>query len=214
MGDVLTAEQVRTEAINAMGSPLGEIYHALSDEVSWLHLKWNDFCELFAEPENVELFNAAAPVFFHDLQRQTWEDVLLHLCRITDPPKSSGKSNLTIRCLPTLVLEAPLRARMESIVDDVIQKTVFARDWRNRRLAHKELVPDQPLASASVDHVGDALAAVRMLMNQLEQHYLNKTVSYEQPIPALGGVASFITVLRKGVETSRAERKARIVINS
>lgn len=71
MGDVLTAEQVRTEAINAMGSPLGEIYHVLSDEVSWLHLKWNDFRALFAEPENVELFNAAAPVFFHDLQRQT-----------------------------------------------------------------------------------------------------------------------------------------------
>lgn len=214
MGDGLTAEQVRTEAINAMGCPLGEIYHALSDEVSWLHLKWNDFRELFAEPENVELFNAAAPVFFHDLQRQTWEDVLLHLCRITDPPKSSGKSNLTIRCLPTLDSEPPLRASMESIVDDVIQKTVFARDWRNRRLAHKELVPDQPLASASVDHVGDALAAVRMLMNQLEQHYLNKTVSYEQPIPALGGVASFITVLRKGVETRRAERKARLRIDS
>jgi hypothetical protein len=105
------------------------------------------------------------------------------------------------------VSELQLRASLESIVDDVIQKTVFARDWRNRRLAHKELVRDQPLASASVDHVGDALATVRMLMNQLEQHYLNKTVSYEQPIPALGGVGSFITILRKGVEARRAERK-------
>jgi hypothetical protein len=108
MGDVLTADQVRLEAINAMGSPLGEIYHSLGDEVSWLHLKWNDFRELFADRETVELLNSAAATFFHDLQRQTWEDVLLHLCRLTDPPKSSGKANLTVRRLPDSVSDPQL----------------------------------------------------------------------------------------------------------
>lgn len=210
MGDVLTAEQVRMEAIGAMGSPLGEIYHDLGDEVSWLHLKWNDFRELFAARETVELLNAAAPAFFHDLQRQTWEDVLLHLCRVTDPPKSSGKPNLTIQRLPNLVSDAQLSLSLKPIVNDAVQKTMFARDWRNRRLAHKELSLDQPLASASVDHVEDALAAIRMLMNRFEQPYLNKTVSYEEPIPALGGVKSFIAVLRKGVEARRAEREAKL----
>lgn len=51
-------------------------------------------------------------------------------------------------------------------------------------------------------------------MNQFEQHYLGKTISYEQPIPALGGVASFITVLKRGVEARRAERKARLRVDS
>jgi AbiU2 len=80
MGETLTAEQVRSEAIAAMGSPLGETYHSLSDEVAWLHLKWNDFRELFANRDTVDLLNSAAPAYFHELQRQTWEDVLLHLC--------------------------------------------------------------------------------------------------------------------------------------
>jgi hypothetical protein len=213
MGDVLTGEQVRMEAIAAMGSPLGEIYHSLGDEVSWLHLKWNDFRQLFADRETVDLLNSAAPAYFHDLQRQTWEDVLLYLCRVTDPPKSSGKSNLTIQRLPDLVSDEQLRLILQHLVNDAVQKTAFARDWRNRRLAHTELSLDdnsQPLASASRKHVEDALAAIRILMNRLEQPYLNETVSYEQPIPALGGVESFIAVLRKGVDARHAEREAKL----
>jgi hypothetical protein len=45
---------------------------------------------------------------------------------------------------------------------------------------------------------------------RLEQHYLNKTVSYQDTIPALGGVKSFIAVVRKGVEARRSEREARL----
>ena len=144
--------------------------------------------------------NSAAPAYFHELQRQTWEDVLLHLCRVTDPPLSAGKSNLTLRRLPDLVSDQMLRTNMQALVDDAVKKTSFARDWRNRRLAHTELNRSLPLASASRKHVEDAMAAIRLVVNQIEQRYLNKTVSYEGTIPDLGGVASLITVLRKGVE--------------
>jgi hypothetical protein len=199
MGETLTAEEVRSEAVAAMGAQLGEIYHSLSDQVSWLHLKWDTFCELFADRDTVDLLNSAAPAYFHELQRQTWEDLLLHLCRVTDPPLSAGKSNLTLRRLPDLVSDQLLRVNLQALVDDAVQKTTFARDWRNRRLAHTELLRSQPLASASRKHVEDALTAIRLVMNQLEQPYLNKTVSYEHTIPDLGGVASLIAVLRKGV---------------
>ena len=210
MGETLTAEEVRSEAIAAMGSPLGGIYHSLSDEVSWLYLKWNDFRELFADRETVDLLNSAASAYFHELQRQTWEDVLLHLCRVTDPPLSAGKPTLTIRRLPDLVSDEMLRVELQLLVNDAVQKTMFARDWRNRRLAHKELDRSQPLASASRKHVEDALAAIRMVLNRLEQTYLNNTVSYEGTIPDLGGVASLIAVLRKGVDARRAEREAKL----
>lgn len=130
MGETLTAEEVRSEAIAAMGSPLGGTYHSLSDEVSWLHLKWNDFRELFADRETVDLLNSAAPAYFHELQRQTWEDVLLHLCRVTDPPLSAGKPTLTIRRLPGLVSDEMVRVELQLLVNDAVQKAIFARDWR------------------------------------------------------------------------------------
>jgi hypothetical protein len=210
MGETLTAQQVRNEAVAAMGTELGEIYHSLGDQVAWLHLKWDTFCELFAERDTVELLNSAAPAYFDELQRQTWEDVFLHLCRVTDPPLSAGKSNLTLRRLPDLVSDQSFRTNLNALVDDAVDKTTFARDWRNRRLAHTELNRSQPLASASRKHVEDAMAAIRLVLNQLEQHYLNKTVSYEHTIPDLGGVASLIRVLRKGVEARRAEREAKL----
>ena len=213
MGNVLTGDEVLNEAINAMGSPLGDVYHALGDEVAWLHLKWSDYRELFAESDLVDVLNSAAPAFFHDLQRQSWQDLLMHLCRVTDRTKTVGKDNLTIRLLPGLVTSQQLKDELEHLVQVVSDATDFARDWRNRRLAHDELRVGRnvtPLASAKFDYIDTALAAIRTVLNRLEQHYLNKTVSYEDTIPALGGVQSFIAVVRKGVEARRSEREAKL----
>jgi hypothetical protein len=208
MGETLTAKDVRHEAVAAMGSELGEIYHLLSDQVTWLHLKWDTLCELFANRETVDLLNSAAPAFFHELQRQMREDIFLHLCRITDPPISGGKSTLTLRRLPGLVSDRGMRLSLEAMVDNAVKRTEFARDWRNRRLAHIELNRSQPLASMSRKKAEDALDAIRKVMNRLEQTYLNKTVSYQDTIPDLGGVASLIAVIRKGVDTRRVERES------
>jgi hypothetical protein len=213
MGNVLTDDEVLNEAINAMGSPLGEVYHALGDEVAWLHLKWNDFRELFAESDLVDVLNSAAPAFFHDLQRQSWEDLLMHLCRVTDRAKTFGKENLTIRLLPDLVSSQQLKVELERLINVAVDATDFARDWRNRRLAHEELRVGRnvtPLAPAKFDYIDTALTAIRTVLNRLEQHYLNKTVSYEGTIPALGGVQSLIAIVRKGVETRRSERDAKL----
>ena len=106
MGAVLTGDEVLNEAITAMGSPLGDVYHALGDEVAWLHLKWNDFRELFADSDLVDVLNSAAPTFFHDLQRLSWEDLLMHLCRVTDRTMTFGKENLTAVARPRNIATA------------------------------------------------------------------------------------------------------------
>lgn len=126
----------------------------------------------------------------------------MHLCRVTDRAKTVGKDNLTIRLLPNLVTSQQLKDELERLVQVVCHATDFARDWRNRQLAHELRVGRNvtPLASAKFDYIDTALAAIRSVLNKLEQHYLNKTVSYEATIPALGGVQSFIAVVRKGVE--------------
>lgn len=59
--NVLTGDEVLNEAINAMGSLLGDVYHVLGDEVAWLYLKWNGFRELFADSDLVDVLNSAAP---------------------------------------------------------------------------------------------------------------------------------------------------------
>ena len=81
----MTAEECLNENIKLMGEPLGRVYTQLSSETAWLHLKWNDYCLLFAKDDaRIALLNAAAPAFFGHLQVILHEDILLHACRLTD----------------------------------------------------------------------------------------------------------------------------------
>jgi len=211
MAETHTAEEVRAQCVAAMPAPLGELYFALWNQLAWLHLKWNDFRALFAESqETIDLLNEAAPDFFGNLQRMMWEDLLLHLCRLTDPVKSAGKDTLTVRRISELIPDQQLKVQVASEAENARDKTQFARNWRNRRLAHRELPPlagetPNPLDPASRQHVEDALAALRQTMNTMAEHYLGAAVGYEHSIEALGGVTSLVSRLKMGVEARRAK---------
>ena len=169
MGDHQTYDDVRASCVAAMGEPLGAVYHALWHQVALLHIRWNSYRELFAaSPQTIALLNSAAPAFFFDTERIMWEDVLLHLCRLTDPPQVGKKKRetLTLKRLPPLVADPAISADVQQLVDAADQKTQFARDWRNRRLAHTELPAlfgeiHRPLENSSREHVEKALAAFR-----------------------------------------------------
>ena len=60
----------------------------------------NEFERLFGDAEHVELLNLVGGAFFADVQRILWDDQLLRLTRLTDPPRTAGKDNLTVKRLP------------------------------------------------------------------------------------------------------------------
>ena len=180
------------------------------NEVNQLHLKWKEFRALYAaDQKTIDLLNQAAPTFFHDLQNVLWGDILLRLCRLTDPLKSAGKDTLSLARLPSVIPDNLLKAKVAPLVESAKQKTDFARDWRNRRLAHKELPPvtgqqTKPLEMASLKHVEEALTVIREAMNCIERHYENSTTTtYERCIEPSGGVNSLLSCLRRGVDAQR-----------
>ncbi len=208
----LNAEESRSAAITAMGSPLGELYDILYSQVAWVHIKWSEHRSLFAKSqERVDFLNEAAPAFFASLKTTLWDDVLLHLCRLTDPEKSAGKRNLTLQCFPSLISDTDLRKTLEGLLKQAKEKTAFAREWRNRRVAHRSfpegITKDtQSLTPGSRQDVEDALAPIRAAMNCLERHYMNSTVLYEHSIEALGSAEALLKCLEKGVEEKRRRK--------
>ena len=210
MAKYLSSDQARDKSVAAMPTPLGEIHYRLHDEIAWLHIKRADFCRLYATgQERVDLLNAAAPAFFHYLQRMMWEDVLLHLCRVTDPVKSRGHDNLSIMRIPDAIPDQPFRNEMKSLIDDAKRKTQFTREWRNRRLAHEELPAfggqaAAPLPPANYRDVETALAALSVAMNRIERRYLNESVLYEQSIESMGGVERLIELVANSKQAKRA----------
>ena len=101
MSNQKTPEEVKKEYIDIMGEPLGKFFNALWQEVAWLYTKWNEYVALYGtKPSRIDLMNKAAPRFFRIVQDSLWEVTLLHIARLTDPPKSAGKDNLSIKRIP------------------------------------------------------------------------------------------------------------------
>ncbi|MEJ1224558.1 hypothetical protein V9K90_02145 [Pseudomonas sp. CCNWLW56] len=180
-----TPEQIRDNNIAVIGPQIGAIYSALWQDVALIYQKWGQFVELFGtSPERIDLLNKAAPTFFRTVQDSLWEDLLLHLARLTDPPQSVRKNNLSLRRLQEAVIGSPVESAVEESTNKAVLATAFARDWRNRKLAHKDLdlalgQHIVPLAPASRIAVKEALSAVADVLNVVERHYHNSTTMFE-----------------------------------
>ncbi len=212
MAEERTPEEVKREYLHAMGPELGDLVHGLVNECVWLYRKWDNFVVLFGtSPERIELLNAAAPAFFGLLQSSLWEDILLHICCLTDSPGTARKANLTLRRVPPLV--APrIRAEVAGLVKTSVDRSEFARDWRNRHIAHRDFrlvleEPTKPLAPASRAKVKEALRAFSAALNSLTRHYMDTTVMFDKAIFPLGGAETLLHRLRDGVNQETARRK-------
>ncbi len=212
MARSVTADEAKNENVAAMGPELGSIYDALWQELAWVSMKWQQFRELYGcNPERIDLLNAAAGLFFRVVQDAIWEETLLDLAKLTDPPESRGKPNLSLRRLPPLVSDT-LRARLEALVEEAVEKTAFARDWRHRHIAHRDLDlalkrGAQPLLPASRQHVTEALSAVAAVLNAVNEHYRNSTTVFDLGFDEPQGAVSLLYVIRDGLEVKEKRRR-------
>jgi hypothetical protein len=139
MSRELSADEARQSYIAAMGSELGPLCFELWNECVLLHWKWEEYVTLFGtSPGRINLLNDSAGAFFRIVQDSLWEDILLHISRLTDPPRSSGKDNLTLQRLARLV-EDQLQPPLRTLLTTCSAACAFARDWRMRRIAHRDL---------------------------------------------------------------------------
>jgi len=209
-----SSEQVRAERLEKLGPTLGPVFDALADDLAWLQLKWGQYRELFGtSPQRIDLLNSAAGMFFRILQDTLWEDTLLHLARLTDPPGAGAKRNLTVRALPDLFHDTALRSRVETLVDEAVRATAFARDWRNRHIGHRDLalaldMNATPLSPASRADVTAALGALHSVFNDITEALFDSTLADDIIAPPTGAEA-LLYVIRDGLEANEA-REARI----
>lgn len=212
MSRTVNAEELKDQYISLMGSGLGSVFYALYNEFAWLHVRWWQYLQLFAATrERVVVLNEAAGLFFRVVQDSLWEDTLLHLARITDKPDTGGKANLTIQRLSALLTDKQLAAEIRTLVDDAVTRAGFARDWRNRRMAHIDLAlaveeGAKPLAAASRRSVDDALKSIDAVLNHLEMHFRNSTIFFEG-FGHPGDAEALLYVVRDGLAADEARRK-------
>jgi hypothetical protein len=195
-----------------MGPELGELFTLLSDELTWLFWRWDQYVKLYGErPSRLEILNASAPFFFALIQDTLWYETLLGIARIAGPEATGGKQNLSVRRIPPLINDRDLREKVEQLLGTALNACEFAIDWRNRHIAHRDLELSlgraaRPLPVASRERVNNALDSIAAVLNRLESHYFNSTVAYRSS-PMTGDAEALLYVLRDGLR--RAEERER-----
>jgi hypothetical protein len=150
------------------------------------------------------------------VQEQQFETNMMHIARLTDPPKSAGQDNLTITNIPNLVTDADLKTKLTKLVDDAKDKCAFAREWRNKRFAHHDLLlatqddSATPLQAASKDSVKAALAALAAVLNAVELHYFKGGTVFDE-VAVHNGANTLLYILGFGVK-ARSEMQAKIAV--
>jgi hypothetical protein len=211
MSSEKTAAEVQQAYIGTMGSELGGLFFGLSNECASLHWKWEEFVSLFGtSPQRTELLNKSAGAFFRIVQETLWDSVLLHIARLMDSPQSVGKENL---CLPRLgsLVSASVRADVERDFQDCSAKCKFARDWRNRRIAHRDLAlalrhPSAlPLQLANEKLVQEALKSITVVLNTVQLHYQGSKTIYRVEPP--GNASALLHLLQAGLQWEEDRHK-------
>ena len=187
-----STDEVLADYIAAMGPELGTNFFALHKKLVELHVLWQQYRQLFgSEPETVHLLNRTSGLFFKIVQDELWDSVLLGISRMTDPPKTAGKKNLTLQTLPDLISDFTLRDELEALCEKAKTEAFFAREHRNKRIAHQDhsYLSDSaanPLSGISRERVEVMLAALREVMNRLNLHFCDSTTMYQEFVDESG----------------------------
>jgi len=200
MGQHHTPEQVQQRYNDSMGRDAGGVSYGLFNECCQLHLKWSEYVTLFGHNEDrIKLLNLTAPGFFRIVEDSLWEDILLHICRMTD----GDRNVLSLGRLARLVKPA-IRDEVESRLASVVATTAFAKDWRDRHIAHRNLQlalnqDVEPLAHGSRLTVTAAVRAIADFLGFVEGSYERTSPTVYDFLNAMGGADDLISVLERGI---------------
>ncbi len=157
------------------GKEFGSVYYKLFNVWAYVFVKTKEFRLLFSNRGNVDLINVVGGRFFGSIQDVLFNDILLQLTRITDKVELGRNKNLSIRMLPGFLNDCEMKKKVSELVEEAVEATEFARNWRNKRIAHMDHdfhmdSESNPLEPASLERVQNALDAIHTVLNTVTSH--------------------------------------------
>ena len=115
-------------------------FETLRNQAIYLIKTFNTYNDLFEASDEVErVLRKSAESFFGDINMIMIEYMTLVVCRLTDPPKTSGKPNLTIQHMNELLRENNfLTPEIETLSDSIMAYRELLEPVRNKILAHMD----------------------------------------------------------------------------
>lgn len=200
-----TADEIRTDYVKLMGQPLGRDFHELMQDAARLHLKWNEFLPLYAGPKSrIEALNKAAPGFFWLAQNAWWNDILMHIFRMTD-------GNRHVLSIPRLDVPKAIDAAFKAKLATLKNATLFAHKLRHEYIGHRNrevALQVRPIPPSSVAQVNEAIAAIDDSLHFVESHFRKRAPIMYEHLDVLGGSKMILWFVQRGLKARDEDRAA------
>lgn len=190
-----------------------DLFEMVSNHLRTISVAWAQFRELFDESEpRARLLYDTGAHFFATVRTALVDSVVMGACRLSDPPKSMGRRNVSFPALIDAVSDAGLvnlSIDLSMLMATADQKIERLRTPRNRLLAHLDFDSLEGTA-ARIDRpeyeaIEDSLAALREIVYRIQREYLGRERRYRGAI-VIGGVDDLIFVLEAGLRALAEER--------
>jgi hypothetical protein len=201
----------------AIPAHMKDIYRYLRNEIFWIHARWLVFCQVFRKnTKRIDLLNETASTFFLMTYDAFLNDIILALCRLTDPPEiQKKKTTIGNMSLEQLILkldtatDSSLIDELKRIHDRLIAKCKYIRDRRHKLIAHRDLdvalkLINKPKGTKRSE-IDDILKDVREFMNVFQNHFEGDITYYENWHHNSNG-DTLIDTLKKAVEYHELEK--------
>jgi hypothetical protein len=186
------------------GINLPESFRPLFKEISQylvnLNYKWRFYHELFLDKDNSQILTHTANMFFIAVEQSLRYDIILAICRLSDPEKSMNHVNLS---LATLITHVETKNEVNELFEEFKSASKPFRTPRNKLITHNDLevITEKSILIPSLDNekVDKVLTSSEKILNLIAQHYDKKVTIVFSPL-FTGGVDSLLYWLSMGKE--------------
>lgn len=179
-------------------------FEAFRAQCIWLRNCYNTYADLYESDTNTkELLRKAAGIFFHDLNRILIEYCWLQICKITDPPESHGRDNLTIKYfdekVKTLSLGDQTLEEIDKLSKEIHRYRTILNQGRNRVVTHLDketIVSGKTIGEHSAQDLQDFLKNLNQYTDAVGRAIGSGPLDY-MTTPGVGDVQDLVTALRE-----------------
>ena len=175
-----------------------DVFMWLCQDVASLQHKWDFWLEMFGKSQNADLLSELALASFNIILETLQNDVTMAISRLSDPPKSMGKENLSFATLAENCIEIK---GVESLVTEFRKICKPVRQRRNVKLAHRDLdfvinPSENPLPGISKAQIDTIAKMAADILNRIRQHYESVEMNFH--IVSRGDAEALIFWLKAG----------------
>jgi hypothetical protein len=158
-----------------------DAFMQLCRDVAMLQFKWHIYLELFSSQETTALLSDLAQAFFQTIEESSRNDMIMAICRLSDPSQTLGGETLS---LASLVRQCSVVPRIDALLTAFQSAAGPVRLIRNRRIAHNDLEEkirprEHLLPDIDRSRIDEIIRLASVILNGIFGHYCAADLDFQ-----------------------------------